>query len=292
MRVSNSSRLIVLFILAAVAIAITIYFANSGLAAPPTDEGDSASQQDEAPSLESLTERIAALQARVVELEVHQDEIAAQGLAFPVFDTIAAVYLMDQIDIHALHQRIHEGEGIMPGDAGQIKRLVVLLSAVEWPVELAEESAALVETLTQLSSALADDDLESAVPLAFAAHEKQNHFSGSVYDWFDRMHAPEEELEQEGQEGEEQPEGADDDDGDSHAHDDDNGDDGDSHAHDDDNGDDGDSHAHDDDNGDDGDSHAHDDDNGDDDDSHAHDDDNGDDSQDTYDDGHDHSHGE
>jgi hypothetical protein len=269
MRVSNSSRLIVLFILAAAAIAITIYFANSGLAAPPTDEGDSASQQDEAPSLESLTERIAALQARVVELEVHQDEIAAQGLIFPVFDTIAAVYLMDQIDIHALHQRIHEGEGIMPGDAGQIKRLVVLLSAVEWPVELAEEGAALVETLTQLSSALADDDLESAVPLAFAAHEKQNHFSGSVYDWFDRLHAPEEELEQEGQEGEEQPEGAegaDDDDGDSHAHDDDNGDDGDSHAHDDDNGDDGDSHAH--------------------------DDDNGDDSQDTYDDGHDHSHGE
>ena len=283
MRVSNLSRLIVLFILAAIAIAITIYFANSGLAAPPTDEGDSASQQDEAPSLESLTERIAALQARVVELEVHQDEIAAQGLAFPVFDTIAAVYLMNQVDIHALHERIHEGEGIMPGDAGQIKRFALLLSAVEWPVELAEEGAALVETLTQLSSALADDDLENAVPLAFAAHEKQNHFSGSVYDWFDRMHAPEEEPEQEGQEGEEQPQGADDDDGDSHAHDDD--DDGDSHAHDDDH--DGDSHAHDDD--DDGDSHAHDDD---DDDSHAHDDDNGDDSQDTHDDGHDHSHGE
>ena len=228
MRVSNSSRLIVLFILAAVAIAITIYFANSGLAAPPTDEGDSASQQDEAPSLESLTERIAVLEARVVDLEVHQDEIAAQGLAFPVFDTIAAVYLMDQIDTHALHERMHEGEGIMPGDAGQIKRLALLLSAVEWPVELAEEGAALVETLTQLSSVLADDDLESAVPLAFAAHEEQHHFSGSVYDWFDRMHTPEEEPEQEGQEGEEQPEGADDDDGDSHAHDDDNGDDDDS----------------------------------------------------------------
>ena len=151
----------------------------------------------------------------------------------------------------------------MPGDAGQIKRLVLLLFAVEWPVELAEEGAALVGTLTQLSSALADDDLESAVPLAFAAHDEQHHFFGSVSDWFDRLYAPEEELEQEGQEGEEQPEGADDDDGDSHAHDDD--DDGDSHAHDDD--DDDDSHAHDDDNGDD------------------------DDSQDTHDDGHDHSHG-
>ena len=128
----------------------------------------------------------------------------------------------------------------MPGDAGQIKRLVLLFSAVEWPVELAEEGAALVGTLTQLSSALADDDLESAVPLAFAAHDEQHHFFGSVSDWFDRLYAPEEELKQEGQEGEEQPEGADDDDGDSHAHDDDNGDDDDSQ----DTHDDGHDHSH------------------------------------------------
>ena len=142
----RSSRLIVLFLF--VAAAIVFYFANSGLAASLADDGDTASEEEEAPSLESLTARIAGLESRIAELDVYQDEIAAQGLAYPIFDTIAAVYLLDQIDIHALYERLHEGEGIMPGDAGQIKRLVPLLSAVVWPQELTEEGKALVETLT------------------------------------------------------------------------------------------------------------------------------------------------
>ena len=68
----------------------------------------------------------------------------------------------------------------MPGDSGQFRRLVHLLSAVDLPPELAEEGTALVETLTQLASALGDDDLESAIPLASAAHEAQHHFSSNV----------------------------------------------------------------------------------------------------------------
>ena len=156
-------------------------------------EGGTASQEDEAPTLESLTERIADLENRIAELELHQDEIAAQGLAYPIFDTIAAVYLLDQVDIHALHERLHEGDGIMPGDSGQLRRLVHLLSAVDLPPELAEEGTALIEILSQLSAALADDDLENAVPLASAAHEAQHHFSSNVADWFDLTLIPVEE---------------------------------------------------------------------------------------------------
>ena len=208
-------------------------------------EGDTASQEDEAPTLESLTERIAGLENRIAELELHQDEIAAQGLAYPISDTIAAVYLLDQVDIHALHERLHEGDGIMPGDSGQFRRLVHLLSAVDLPPELAEEGTALVEILTQLSAALADDDLENAVPLASAAHEAQHHFSSNVADWFDRTLMP----------AEEDPDQADqsddcvkeDSDEDSHGHSDDSDDDRD-HPCDDDNSedthDDGHDHSH------------------------------------------------
>lgn len=231
MQVLRSSRLIVLFLF--VAAAIVFYFANSGLAATLADDGDTASEEEEAPNLESLTERIAGLESRIAELDVYQDEIAAQGLAYPIFDTSAAVYLLDQIDIHALYERLHEGEGIMPGDAGQIKRLVPLLSAVVWPQELTEEGTALVETLTQLSAALADDDLESAVPLAFAAHEAQHHFSGSVSDWFERTQLPEEDPDQEGQSDEGHGD-------DSDVHDDDHDDDDDTDVHD----DDGHDHSH------------------------------------------------
>ena len=150
---------------------------------------------------------------------MHQDETAAQGLAYPIFDTIAAVYLLDQVDIHALYDRLHEGEGILPGDAGPYRRLVPLLSAVDWPPELAEEGTALIEILSQLSAALADDDLESAVPLASAAHEAQHHFSSNVANWFDSTLLP----------VEEDPDQADQSDGD-HGHSDDSDDDSDSHS--------------------------------------------------------------
>ena len=101
---------------------------------------------------------------------------------------------MDQVDIHALHKRLEDGDGIMPGYSGQIKRLVILLSAVDWPSELAQDGAALIESLTLFASALADDDLESAVPLASAAHEEQHHFSGSVTDWWQSTQMPGKEV--------------------------------------------------------------------------------------------------
>ncbi len=238
MQLLKSSRPIVLFLF--VAAAIVFYFANSGLAATLADDGDTASEEEEAPTLESLTERIAALESRIAEQEVYQDKMAAQGLAYPIFDTIAAVYLLDQVDIHALYEQLHEGEGIMPGDAGQIKRLVPLLSAVALPEELAEEGTALVEILSQLSVALADDDLESAVPLAIAAHEAQHHFSGSVSDWFVCTQLPEEDPDQEGQSDEGHGD-------DSDAHDDDHSDDDDSDEHGDDHCDDDDPEKNDDD---------------------------------------------
>ena len=255
MRLPLSGRLIATILIAA--IACFLYIIDAGLTASFASEDDTASQEEEAPSLESLTERIAALEARVMELEANDDELAAQELTYPVFDAIATVYLMDQIDIHALYDQLHDGEGIMPGDAGPIKRLVPLLSAVDWPEELAEEATALVETLTQLAEALADNDLESALPLAEAAHDEQHHFSRSVSAWFDKLMMPEKEAEQAEQEQDEETESVSDGDSDDHGHDhghdndDDSEDDQDTHGHDDDDD------SDDDDDDDDGHGHSH-----------------------------------
>ncbi len=215
MKVLKVSRLTVLLLCAAVAFGL--FYASSAITPSFASEGDG--HEDEAPTLESLTERIVGLESRIAELELYRKETTDQVLAYPVFDAIAAVYLLDQVDIHALHGRLHDGEGIMPGDSGQIKRLVPLLSAVNWPSELAEEATKLAETLTQLTEALADDNLETAVPLASAAHEEQHHFSGSVADWFACLLVPDEEMEAEDQEQDEQTESSDD--GHSQSHDDD-----------------------------------------------------------------------
>ena len=218
MRVPNSVRLPVLLLCAAVAFAV--FYATSPITPSFASEGDDHAHE-EAPTLETLTERITALEARLAELETAEDEMAADKLAHSVYDAVSAAYLLDKVDIHALHRRLKDGDGIMPGDSGQIKYLVPLLNAVSWPQELAEEAETLVETLTKLTAALADDDLENAVSLSSTAHDEQHHFSGNVFDWFDCLQLSEEEMEAEGQEEGEQTETANDDHGHSHGHDDD-----------------------------------------------------------------------
>lgn len=222
MRLPLSSRLIATVLIAA--IACFLYVTDAGLTASFASEGDSTSQAEEASTLESLIEQIAALEARIIDVEANQDELAAQELAYPIFDAIAAVYLMDQVDIHALHRQLDDGEGIMPGDSGQFKRLVPLLSAVDWPPELVEEGTSLVETLVQLSTALADDDLECALPLAEKAHEAQHHFSSSVSAWFEDLLVAENGDDEDSQaddngDGHEHTHGHGDDDNASHSHD-------------------------------------------------------------------------
>ena len=217
MQVPNSVRLSVLLLCAAVAFGV--FYATSPITPSFASEGDDHAHE-EAPTLETLTERIAALEARLAELETAEDEMAAEKLAHSVYDAVSAAYLLDKVDIHALHRRLKDGDGIMPGDAGQIKYLVPLLNAVDWPPELAEEAAALTETLTKLTSALADDDLENAVPLSSTAHDQQHHFSGNVFDWFDCLQLSEKEMEAETHEEGEETETAHDDHGHSHDHDD------------------------------------------------------------------------
>ncbi|MYC96418.1 MAG: hypothetical protein F4X14_15750 [Caldilineaceae bacterium SB0661_bin_32] len=217
MQAPNFGRLPALLLCAAVVFAV--FYAASAITPSFASEGDGHGHEDEAPTLETLTERIAGLEARVAELETVEDEMAAEKLAYSVFDAVSAAYLLDKVDIHALHKRLNDGEGIMPGDAGQIKYLVPLLTAVDWPQELAEEAETLTETLTKLTAALADDDLESALPLSAAAHDRQHHFSSSVFDWFACLQLPEEEMEADEQGEGEQSETSHDDHG--HSHDDD-----------------------------------------------------------------------
>lgn len=94
-----------------------------------------------------------------------------------------ALYLLDGAGLHALAERLSEDEEILPGDSGQVGQVARLLSTVDWPEELTGDAAALHETLVALAAALADDDLESATPLADAAHDAQHDFSHAAQGW-------------------------------------------------------------------------------------------------------------
>ena len=175
------------------------YQGSSLLAAPPqqssaatpaaTEEpaegtqGQAAEGEAEAvtePTIVKLAARVEALQAQVDALSVG----ANPGLANEV---ATAVYLLDDAGLHGLDERLNNEGVIEASDAGRVARVARLLSSVDWPTPLADEAAALTDTLRQLASALRDDDLETAAPLATIAHEVQHAFSHEAEHWLGQL---------------------------------------------------------------------------------------------------------
>jgi hypothetical protein len=179
-------------------------------------------------TLESLLERIEALETRVAELEEAQVDDAQ---AYRIY---VANYLMDDAGLHDLDVRLNEEGLIMPYDRGQLLRIVRLIAVVDWPESLAEDAEALGLLLEDLAAALGDDDLETAAPLATEVHDLQHDLSHDVGRWLAQtLNAGEDEHDSHGH---------------SHSHDDhdDDAHDHDDHDHDDHDHDDHDDHDHDD----------------------------------------------
>jgi hypothetical protein len=104
-----------------------------------------------------------------------------------IFRVTTAVYLLDNAGLHDLDVRLNEEGVIQPYDSGRVARIARLLSTVDWPDAMADDAEALISILTDLSSALADDDLESAAPLAVDAHELGHDLSHAAEHWLGEM---------------------------------------------------------------------------------------------------------
>ncbi len=120
----------------------------------------------------------------------HAEEWLAEAVVVETADAAeganginTAIYLLDSAGLHEVDVRLNEEKTIQPGDSGQVDHVARLLTTVAWPEELAEEAALLQETLTALSAALEEDDLEAAAPLATQAHEEQHDFSHNAQAW-------------------------------------------------------------------------------------------------------------
>lgn len=132
------------------------------------------------PTLPAVLARLDALQAQVDELSAH---LAASPSAEDANQVSTAVYLLDTAGLHDLDVQLNEEKVLDPGAAGRVARLVRLLSAVTWPAALDADAQALLTTLDQLATALADDNLEAAAPLATQVHEVQHDFSHAAEHW-------------------------------------------------------------------------------------------------------------
>lgn len=104
----------------------------------------------------------------------------SEGQAFRV---TAAVYLLDTVGLHGLSERLSTDKEIQAADAGNVSRIANLLATVDWPDTLATDAISLTTTLNDLATALGNDDLEAATPLADTAHESQHAFSHAAGHW-------------------------------------------------------------------------------------------------------------
>lgn len=139
------------------------------------------------PTVAELLARLDVLQAQVDELSAHL------STAHPVADANqvgTAVYLLDTAGLHDLDVQLNEEKVINPSDAGRVTRLVRLLSSVVWPEALATDAHVLLDLLDQLATALTDDKVGEAAPLATQVHEAQHDFSHAVDYWLGEAEAP------------------------------------------------------------------------------------------------------
>ena len=145
----------------------------------PAEEAATTAEATE-PTLTALLARLDALQAQVDELEEH---LAADHRTEDANQVSTAVYLLDTAGLHDLDVQLNEEKVIESADAGRVARLVRLLSAVTWPAALDADAQALLALLDQLATALADDNLDGAAPLATQVHEVQHDFSHAAEHW-------------------------------------------------------------------------------------------------------------
>lgn len=138
------------------------------------------------PTLADLLARMDTLQAQVDELTTHH----AEQEAADVNQVTTAVYLLDTAGLHDLDVRLNEEGVIEASDAGRVARVGRLLASVAWPEPLATEIVTLTTALADLTTALENDDLAAAAPLATLVHEVQHDFSHAVEHWAEEAHAP------------------------------------------------------------------------------------------------------
>ncbi|MEZ4661356.1 MAG: hypothetical protein R2911_27720 [Caldilineaceae bacterium] len=150
---------------------------------------EAAPAETVAPTLEELAASVAELQAQVADLQA-QAAAAHQANAGLANEVTTAIYLLDTVGLHALDERLNGDEAVIEaGDSGMVSRVTGLLSSVAWPAELAADAHNLTDVLTQLATALADDNLDEAAPLATQAHEVQHGLSHAAEHWLGEMTA-------------------------------------------------------------------------------------------------------
>ncbi|MEZ4615721.1 MAG: hypothetical protein R2867_09450 [Caldilineaceae bacterium] len=95
-----------------------------------------------------------------------------------------AIYLLDNVGLHDLDVRLNEDGLIDPSDAEGCPDPTVACHR-GLAHRFRADADAVIDVLGQLNTALVDDDVDAAAPLATQAHEVQHDLSHAVEHWLE-----------------------------------------------------------------------------------------------------------
>ncbi|MCB0109217.1 MAG: copper chaperone PCu(A)C [Caldilineaceae bacterium] len=146
--------------------------------AEPVEEKAEESMDTTEPTVAELAKQVAALQAQVAEVQATAQRNQVN----------MAIYLLDQVGLHALDVQLNEDGELDASTGGRVGQVARILSTVDWPMDLAADAEHLTSVLTDLAAALESEDLESSASLATQAHEEQHALSHAATAWLSGSH--------------------------------------------------------------------------------------------------------
>lgn len=167
--------------------ALTFGLLVAACATNPDVSGDLDAQAERLGQLEQELEDVLAALSEMrasesveAEHEEHEETEAAQASAF---ELAVAQYIMDTAGFHRIDEALTETGEIDPSFVSTVTRVARIVGSTQWPDDLSESAAHLLEVLTEFQSSLAEDDAEGATPLAGMAHDHQHDLSAAITAW-------------------------------------------------------------------------------------------------------------
>jgi hypothetical protein len=139
---------------------------------------------------------VADLRSQLDQLQVRQDELAAQLAAMQPdehteseshaddpFAVSVAQYFMDTAGFHGMAETISETHQIDPTYLGKVNRVHKVLASTPWPEALSEQGHSFISLLEDFAAVLDADDGEEAVEISEQVHDAQHDFSHAIDEW-------------------------------------------------------------------------------------------------------------
>lgn len=133
--------------------------------------------------LNDISAALEEMEASSMEEEHEATEDEHEAVEASAFELAVAQYVMDTAGFHGIDEALSETGEIDPAYASAVTRVARVVGSTQWPHDLSESAGHLLEVLTELQTALSEDDAEAATPLAGMAHDHQHDFSATITAW-------------------------------------------------------------------------------------------------------------